>query len=200
MQASGQRIFFCMTIFSEDDYERALAPWIGKGLVTLINWPVAVGQLPAYRDCIKRARHTCKWVAFLDIDEFLFAPHTRSILSVLRDYSDLPGVEVWQLFFGSNGHASPPNVPVTEAYTMRGTSDRTTVKTIVNPRLVYKVGVHQFKFWHGQALDVARGRVAPRHDASIFAVENQPLLVAVHRGFEDEDCAWRCVNGRSART
>lgn len=44
---------------------------------------------------------------------------------------------------------------------MRAGIDRTSVKTVANPRFVYKVGVHQFKFWQGQALDVARRHVAP---------------------------------------
>ena len=157
----GATHFFLYNNFSDDNYQRVLAPWITRGIVTLIDWPLSVGQLSAYRDCVRRARRTCTWVAFIDIDEFMFAPHTKNVLPILREYSGLPGIEIWQLFFGSNGHAARPNVRVTEAYTMRARIDRTSVKTVANPRFIYKVGVHQFKFWQGQALDVARRHVVP---------------------------------------
>lgn len=38
----------------------------------------------------------------------------------------------------------------------RATLAQTKVKTIVNPRMVYKVGVHQCKYWTGTDLDTAR--------------------------------------------
>ena len=137
-----------------------LTPWIERGVVTLIEWPVPVGQLPAYRDCLKRARWDCRWIAFIDIDEFLFSPAGTDVRVVLRDYADLPGLEVWQLFFGSGGHVSRPALPVTEAYLKRApTTVKTTVKTIANPRMVYRVGVHQCKCWQGEALDGARRHV-----------------------------------------
>jgi hypothetical protein len=156
----GATHFYLYNNFSTDDFQSALAPWVERGIVTLIDWPVSVGQLSAYRDCLKRARWDCRWIAFIDVDEFLFSPAGTDVRTVLRSYSDLPGVEVWQLFFGSGGHASRPAGPVTEAYRKRAPATfKTTVKTIANPRMVYKVGVHQSKYWHGEALDTARRRV-----------------------------------------
>lgn len=38
----------------------------------------------------------------------------------------------------------------------RATLAQTKVKTIVNPRMVYKVGVHQRKYWTSTDLDTAR--------------------------------------------
>jgi hypothetical protein len=158
----GVTHFYLYNNFSTDDFERVLAPWIEEGAVTLINWPVAVGQISAYRDCIKRARNHCRWIAFIDIDEFLFSPVMDDVRVILRAHADLPGLEVWQAFFGSGGHVSRPAMPVTEAYVKRAPLSRTTVKSIVNPRLVYKVGVHQFKYWYGEALDCSRRPV--RHN------------------------------------
>ena len=170
----GATHFYLYNNFSTDNFRDVLAPWIERGIVTLIEWPVPVGQLPAYRDCLKRARWDCRWIAFIDIDEFLFSPAGTDVRVILRDYADLPGVEVWQLFFGSGGHVSRPASPVTEAYLKRApTTIKTTVKTIANPRMVYKVGVHNSKYWHGEARDGARRRVV---SAEIGAVL-EPLRI-----------------------
>jgi hypothetical protein len=152
--------FYLYNNFSTDNFRQVLAPWIERGAVTLTDWPIPVGQISAYKHCVARARGECQWLAFIDIDEFLFSPQSTDITHILKDYSDLPAVEVWQLFFGSGGHATRPALPVTEAYVMRAPDTRTTVKTIANPRLVYRPDVHQHKYWYGEALDTSRQRVA----------------------------------------
>jgi hypothetical protein len=68
---------------------------------------------------------------------------------------------VWQAFYGSSGHVERPQVPVVEAYTMRAGPDITTAKTILNPRMVYKPGVHQSKFLSGEGLDTHRRTIVP---------------------------------------
>jgi hypothetical protein len=157
----GVRHFYLYNNFSSDHFRQVLATWIARGLVTLIDWPQPVGQLSAYRDCIWRARRDCRWIAFLDLDEFLFSPQSTDIGDVLERYADLPGLEVWQVYFGSGGHEARPDLPVTEAYRMRAPTNRNSAKTIANPRMVYKVGVHRFKYWRGRALDTARLPVGP---------------------------------------
>lgn len=152
----GASHFYLYNNFSTDNYGEVLAPWIAAGLVTLIDWPVQVGQRSAYKDALRRTRYNARWVAFIDIDEFLFSPTAVDIRPILRQYADLPGIEVWQVFFGSGGHEKRPNLPVTEAYLRAAGAERTTVKTIANPRLVRKHDVHQFKYWGGHALDTDR--------------------------------------------
>jgi hypothetical protein len=154
---------------STDNFEDVLAPWINSGHVSVVDWPVPIGQISAYRHCVGRVRGECRWLAFLDVDEFLFSPLAVDIRPILARYSDLPALEVWQLFFGSGGHRSRPPLPVTESYLMRAPLTRSSVKSIANPRMIYKVGVHQCKYWIGQGLDtsrriVARGSGAPALD------------------------------------
>ena len=64
-------------------------------------------------------------------------------------------------FAGSNGNTERPDKPVVDAYTRRAPATRTTVKTIANPRMVYKPGVRQFKFWFGSGLDTSGQLVTP---------------------------------------
>jgi hypothetical protein len=152
----GATHFYLYNNFSTDDFRDVLEPWIAREMVTLTDWPVPVGQLSAYQHCIRGARNRCRWLAFIDIDEFLFSPQVTDIRGILREYADLPGVAVWQAFFGSNGHVRRPALPVTQAYLKRAPLSRTTVKTIANPRMIYKVGIHCSKYWIGESLDTSR--------------------------------------------
>ncbi len=155
----GVSHFYLYNNFSTDHFRDVLNPWIDRGVVSLVEWPRAVGQLPAYRHCLRHAWRDCRWIAFIDVDEFLFSPLSLDVRKVLDDYGDLPGVEVWQVFFGSGGRQTRPASLVTESYLRCAGPDRTTVKSIVNPRRVYKPGVHQFRFLDGQAIDSSRRRV-----------------------------------------
>lgn len=155
----GVSHFYLYNNFSTDHYKDVLAPWIERRVVTLKDWPVPVGQVSAYRDCFRQVWRDCRWLLFIDIDEFLFSPNCVDIRSILSQYTDLPGIEIWQAFYGANGHERRPKLPVTEAYLSRASLAQTTVKTIANPRRLYKAGVHQSKYYSGEALDPSRRKV-----------------------------------------
>ena len=164
----GATHFYLYDNGSTDNCRAVLQPWRDKGFVTLIDWPGAVQQLAAYTHCVQNAALDCRWLAFLDIDEFLFSPKANDIRPILRQYQDLPGIAVWQAFFGSAGRQARSDVPVTLAYRTRAAlADCTSVKTIANPRRVYKAGVHTFKFWGGEARDTARRRLVPGMPATV---------------------------------
>src|SRR5262249_4803573 len=94
----GVSRFYLYNNFSTDNFRAVLGPWIACGMVSLTDWPVPVGQLSAYGHCVRYARAECRWLAFLDIDEFLFSPRVLDIRGILACYADLPAIEVWQLF------------------------------------------------------------------------------------------------------
>ena len=171
----GFEHFYLYNNFSTDDFKAVLEPFIRERLVTLIDWPRPQGQVSAYRDCIRRRWREALWIALIDIDEFLFAPDGRDVPSVLKAYRDLPGVCVWHAYYGSSGHVERPQGPVIEAYTMRAGPDITTAKTIVNPRMVYKVDVHLCKFWTGEGKDTHRRTIVDPH-RRIIAPDMVPKL------------------------
>lgn len=157
----GATHFYLYNNESTDHFGRVLHPWRNKGLVTLTDWPGSVQQIPAYSHCIQAARAACRWVAFIDVDEFLFSPDTIDIRPILREYGDLPGLVVWTAVFGSGGQVQRPNTSVSLTYRKRAPlAQQSTVKTIANPRLAYKAGIHEFKFWGADARDTARHRIA----------------------------------------
>ncbi len=85
----------------------------------------------------------------------------------LREFGHLSGIEVWQRFFGSGGHIDRPSLGVTEAYRWRAPDSQTTVKSIVNPRLVKRVRVHQSTFWKGLSRDTS-GQIVDGNAKPVF--------------------------------
>ena len=152
-EAVGIRHFYLYNNFSTDHFHDVLTPWIKRGLVTLTDWPVEVGQLPAYRHCIENWGQHAHWMAFIDIDEFLFAPDGKTVSEVLRALSGQPGVMVHSPYFGANGIEQRPPAPIARAFTRRAAT-RMSAKTIANPRWVYAIrNVHSFNYWRGNAID-----------------------------------------------
>jgi hypothetical protein len=66
---------------------------------------------------LKRCCRDARWNAFIDIDEFLVSADGKSWKEALRAYARLPGVHVWQTFFGAPGNAERPTLPVPLAFT-----------------------------------------------------------------------------------
>ncbi len=166
---AGVSIFYLYNNFSADNFREVLAPFVQDGTVVLYDWPVEVGQLPAYRHCLKHHWQDAHWIAFIDIDEFLFPANGARLGDTLLPYRRFPGVHVWQAFFGASGHAKRPDLPVPLAYTSRALLSCSTVKTIANPRHVYKGGVHEMKFWRGKSVDTER-RELEREQAPVLDV------------------------------
>ncbi len=159
---AGFTHFYLYNNFSTDDFREVLEPFIQRGLVTLVDWPVPAGQVAAYRHCIRRHWRDARWIAFFDLDEFLFSPERIDIRQLLEERGEVPGIHVWQHFFGSSGHSVTPPGPLVDAFTRRAAlSTHTTVKTIANPRAVRLVGIHQFGFWWGQSVDVVGKAFTP---------------------------------------
>ena len=69
---AGVEHFYVYNNNSSDDYEKVLAPYVEKNLVTLTDFPGKMMQMPAYEDAIEKYRFDCRYMAFIDIDEFVY--------------------------------------------------------------------------------------------------------------------------------
>jgi glycosyl transferase family 92 len=134
----GVERFYLYDNLSDDDWHSALAPEIEAGIVEVNRWSPHPGQLSAYDDCLERHRDEARWIAMIDIDEFLFSPSGKPLPEVLRRFDTRPAVAVNRRFFGTNGHESAPDGLVTENYPMRARGDNPSnvlIKSIVYPRM-----------------------------------------------------------------
>jgi hypothetical protein len=146
----GVEQFWLYDNLSADDWQSELAPEMQSGFVTVTPWPEEPAQLAAYADCLRRHRGDARWIAFIDIDEFLFSPLGRSLPEVLHGFESYAGVAVNWRIYGTNGHREPPEGLVIENYVMRGRDrhpDNRFVKLIVQPRRTLRPygGPHTFE-------------------------------------------------------
>ncbi len=98
--------FYLYNNNSADNYLQILKPYIKKGIVTLVDWPDAWGnlseengyfwslgtQIPAYENAIKMRSKETRWLTFLDVDEYLVPSTANTILEVLENYKDFPAI------------------------------------------------------------------------------------------------------------
>jgi GT2 family glycosyltransferase/SAM-dependent methyltransferase len=119
-QLMGVERFYLYNNNSSDRYLDALQPHIASGAVVLHEWPRHPAQLQAYEHCLKTHGNEADWIAFIDVDEFLFSPNAQRLPDVLADYADHPGVGVNWVMFGSAGHVQKPAGGVLENYLRRG--------------------------------------------------------------------------------
>ena len=139
---------------SRDNSVEVLKPYIEKGIVTLIDWPTQdVGsqfqgfvhhtQIPAYKDAIEAFKGVAKWVAVIDIDEFI-VPHEASTLNAfLKKYRHYGGVAIHWVLYGTSNVADIPNDQLfIETLVMRSSDcDEANLyeKSIVRPEYVKHV-------------------------------------------------------------
>ena len=107
---------------STDSGFELLKPWIESGNLETRE----VGgrsQKAVYNEALRGYRRRAKWVAFLDLDEFLFSPNSETLPRALARYTGAPAVFVHWRLFGSGGNEESPSGPVLENYLLRQ-SDR----------------------------------------------------------------------------
>jgi Glycosyltransferase family 92 len=180
----GAERFFLYNNESTDDHEQVLRPYVESGAAVVYDWPrpiVAGGQLlgltRAFDHCLREHGHESRWIAFLDIDEFLFSPTTASLPQVLTEYEGAPGVCVHRADFGTSGHRRKPTGPVIENYLERVRLPPDTkgyFKSIVDPAQTVRCAtVHHFLYRDGFAVNERKA----------------PVEVGLNcRGFRSRDC------------
>jgi hypothetical protein len=172
----GVERFYLYDNLSSDDWRAELAPEIAAGVVEVTHWPRQPGQMPAYDDCLARHRDDARWIAAIDVDEFLFSPTGAPLPEVLRRFDAHPAVVVNRLFFGTNGHEQPADGLVTESYPMRSRDDdpsNVLVKSIVYPRMALNA--------HSAHTFLLRGSAVGEDGAPVPTAFREPATVDLLR-------------------
>lgn len=140
--------FFLYNHFSEDEFEEVLAPYQREGIVDLVNWPYEFipgchrlwinVQTAVYNQVITKHKEDCKWIAFIDTDEFLFPTSGDNLVGFLKSYEEFGGVCVsWRLYGTSNVLYLESEKLMIEQLTLAGAFHYHCFhKSIVNPRRV----------------------------------------------------------------
>ena len=137
--SQGVEKFYIYDNESIDDTKEVLAPYIASGVVDYVYQPGTRQQIPAYDDCIEKHRLETRWMAFLDLDEFVVPVRDENIVAFLRRMEDHPVVEINWLVYGSGGEKEKRPGGVMERFKHHSTPDHEVnrhVKSFVDPRRV----------------------------------------------------------------
>ena len=80
---AGVDHFYLYDNDSPDNQREVAAPYVKAGLVDYISLPGKAMQLVAYNDAVKRFKFHCRYMAFIDLDEFIFPKSTGGGLLML---------------------------------------------------------------------------------------------------------------------
>ena len=94
-------------------------------------------QMITYGHCLAAYANKCRWIAFVDLDEFIVPQQHDSIPAMMEGFENTSGLALnWKLF-GTGGHATrPPGLQI-ENFTLATPPDdpmHLHVKSIVDPR------------------------------------------------------------------
>ena len=158
---AGVDHFYLYDNDSADDYDEIIAPYVAAGLVTSKRIAGKSAQFAAYYDAVQSYRFDCRFMAFVDLDEFIFPKNTTASISEIVEEiltrSDAAGLAInWQMF-GSNGHETADfSQGVLQRFTRRAPTDwvvpipkrdipggNSQVKVIADPRkIAYFTSAH----------------------------------------------------------
>ena len=154
---------------SEDRSEllRVLEPWIQSGIVDLETISGVRRQMPAYNDAILNHRFDCRYMGFLDADEFIYVKNGKTLPEFLKDHFAvnpyIAGLGINWRMFGSSGRNFYEPIDVIERFTMRAEDkygDNEQIKTIANPRMInYLETPHSAEYVFGSSCTDEHGNV-----------------------------------------
>lgn len=130
---------------SSDNPLAVLQPYIDRKIVIYHKAQNFVYTYYNVMEVVRNYKYMCKWMAFIDIDEFLYnTKPTEKLIHILEDYdrSNIRAIHVNWLCFGSNNSNRYLNIPSTSRYTRRcdklfGLNSE--VKSIIQPSIIKNV-------------------------------------------------------------
>ncbi len=155
--AAGVDHFYIYDNESPDNQAEVAAPYVEAGLVDYFPWPGEAMQTVAYNDALKKFKFQCRYMAFIDGDEFIYPKAGQSIAEVVDEIlshdDKAAGLAIHWNPFDSNGQEKADySRPVLERFTRCPKNIHPCIKTIANPR---KIGffkptqVHTAGFFRG---------------------------------------------------
>ena len=162
----GVEKFYIYDNESTDQTKQVLQPYIESGIVEYQFFPGRKRQLAAYDDCFERHRFDARWIAVIDIDEFIVPIKDNSIPQFLHRMEGYAVVEINWLVYGSSGARAKEEGDVMQRFRKHSLPTHRLnrhVKSIVDPRQVCcMVGCHEAARISGKPVD-PNGKVIKVH-------------------------------------
>lgn len=156
----GVEKFYIYDNESNDNTKDVLAPYIDSGVVEYTYFPGRKRQLAAYDDCFERHRLDTRWIAVIDLDEFLVPVKDCSVKDFLEGMEGCASVEINWLIYGSGGAKEKTEGDVMQRFKKHARYDHPLncwVKSIIDPRQVCcMIGSHEAARISGKSVDPKR--------------------------------------------
>jgi len=163
----GVEVFYIYDNDSTDNTEAILKPYIDSGRVVYKKFPGKGIQLSAIREQIDAARNKTYWLAILDLDEFICMKNEESLIDFLHGFEGRAGVAaVWNTYEAAGINETDGLVVEKSSKYKIGDSCAYPFKSIVNPRIVERAGVHICTFYSEMSVDENRKRLSPHNPVS----------------------------------
>ncbi|MGD1713245.1 glycosyltransferase family 92 protein [Dapis sp. BLCC M172] len=153
-QLVGVQRFYLYNNNSTDNSLDLVTPYVDKKIVVFHEWPLKTGQqIQAYIHCLENYKTESEWIAFIDLDEFLFSTKKSNLQEILEKFVEYPAVGVNWLNFGPSGHEKQPEGLQIENYIRRSEVSYEAnkhIKSIVRPeKVIAPLNPHEFSYTDG---------------------------------------------------
>lgn len=166
------------TMLSANEF--TLLPWAGRMTDVVSGNPFNM-QVVAFAHAITNFGPAFRWMAFIDVDEFLLPKNGSTVEEALQAVEGFPNVTLPWHMFGPGGHKVKPDGGVLRNYVYRAKDpisrrkNATNFKCIVDPCEVTEVSVHQFETrQHGEMTCNDTGKIFTRKQ------RKQPAFYSSH--------------------
>lgn len=141
----GVEHFYLYDNGSTDHFREVLAPYVASGQVDLFHYPTVFDTQKEYNalqswlimQAVNVASGVSKWLAIIDLDEFVVPLKSDSLPQLLTSYEKFGGVYInWLAFGTSNVQKIPPGVLMVEALNHCASDLSAFGKCIVRPERV----------------------------------------------------------------
>lgn len=138
---AGVDHFYIYDNGSTDNYDEVIKPYVDNGIVTSLKTNTWAMGIPSYMETVKNFKFQCRYMAFIDQDEFIFPKSKSTIAEVVDEVSanrsNFASLGVNWVLFGSNGqeHADYSR-GVLDRFSARDSKVNNHIKTVANPRMI----------------------------------------------------------------
>ena len=199
---AGADHFYIYDNESPDNLTEVLKPYIENGIVEYTMMPGKFAQVTAYNDAVDKHKFECRYMAFIDADEFILPRGNKSIKDVLHEILDNNPIAAaltpnWYIFGSGGQEKADFTRGVTERFTYRQSKIDQHIKTIANPRFInFMPNCHHGAYFDGKfAVDecgrIVQGCFNPNGTAARIGINHyffkskEEFLAKIKRGTGD---------------
>lgn len=165
-----------------------LKPYVDAGQVTYTLLLGANKKIEAYNDAVKNFKFDCRYMAFLDVEEFILPKTGGSIAEVAEEIfnqdENIGGVELNSFTYSAGNIDGEPEGSLLDNFTRRGRKPNEISATIANPRridyfhntryAIYFDGAFRLNEYSGKVIGADRSSVSEKIILNSYKKVDEP--------------------------